>query len=106
MIEKRIYSSWAFSENEREKSKINYELYKEKYEPKSKKCWKNNQPTEDDLKNFMCYENVGSGYAHTKYRILSNPYNFSNLELALICDMGNLCFGYRIEGSLIVIHTD
>lgn len=105
-MERRIYNSWAFTENEREKGKINYQIYKEDLESKAKEFWANNQPTEDDKKNFVCYECIGHGYGHTKYQILSNPHNFSQLELALICDGGNLCFGYRVEGGLIVIHTD
>lgn len=105
-IERRIYSSWAFSENEREKSKTNYQIYKEDLEPKSKAFWNNKRPTEDDLKEFTCYECAGTGYGHKKYKILSNPHNLSTLQLALICDSGNLCFGYRMEGGNIVIHTD
>lgn len=87
MLEKKIYSSWAFKENEREKSAINYEIYEEIKDKAKVKC-------------------VGHGYAHAKYEVLENPNNLSKLELALICDDGNLCFGYRTEGDLIVIHTD
>lgn len=86
-LEKRIYSSWAFTENEREKSKVNYEIY-EKIKDKAEVKW------------------VGSGYGHTKYEVISNPENLTTEELALICDGGNLCFGYRTEGDLIVIYTD
>ena len=105
-MERKVYSSWAFTENEREKGKTNYQIYKEELEPKSKSFWGDSQPTDEDLKNFMCYKCAGSGYAHTKYQILSNPFNFSKHEQALICDGGYLCFGYRVEGGLIVIHTD
>lgn len=87
MLERKIYSSWAFTKNETEKSKINQEIYQE-------------------IKDKAIVECVGSGYGHTKYRVLSNPDNLSTLELALICDSGNLCFGYRKEEDLIVIHTD
>ena len=86
-LEKRIYSPWAFTENEREKAKINYEIYKE-IKDKAKVKW------------------LGSGYGHKKYEVVSNPHNLSREELALICDGGNLCFGYRTDGDLIVIHTD
>ena len=105
-MDRTIYSPWAFTENEREKCKINYQIYKEDLASKAKKFWGDKEPTEEDLKNFMCYRCVGSGYAHTKYKILSNPYNFNKTEQALICDGGNLCFRYRVEGDLIVIHTD
>ena len=87
MLERKIYSPWAFTENENEKAKINREIYQE-------------------IKDKAVVEWVGSGYGHTKYKVVSNPHNLSTLELALICDEGNLCFGYRTEGDLIVIHTD
>jgi len=106
MIERKVYSSWAFSQNEGEKSNMNSQIYKEDLAPKSKEFWGNKRPTEDDLKEFTCYECIGHGYANTKYKILSNPHNFSTPQLALICDSGNLCFGYRTEGSNIVIYTD
>jgi hypothetical protein len=106
MLERKIYSSWAFSENEREKGKTNYQIYNEDLKPKAKEFWGNNKPTNDELKEFTCYECVGTGYGNKKYKISSNPHNFSTLQLALICDKGNLCFGYRTEGNLIVIHTD
>ena len=51
-------------------------------------------------------ERVGSGYAHTKYRVLLNKPKLSNQDIAIICDKGNLCFGYRREGSLICVYTD
>lgn len=106
MIERKIYSSWAFSENEKEKAKINSEIYKEELEPKAKQFYGTKRPTEQDMKDYTCYECIKHGYGHNVYKILNNPHNFSNLQLALICDSGNLCFGYRLEGSNIAIHTD
>lgn len=105
-LERRIYSPWAFSENEGEKGSINYQIYKEELEPKAREFYPIKRPTDEELKKFTCYECVGHGYAHTRYKILSNPHNFSTLQLALICDSGNLCFGYRLENGNIVIHTD
>ena len=51
-------------------------------------------------------EYVGPGYAHAKYRVLRNKPKLSTKDLAIICDEGNLCFGYRTEGDLIIVHTD
>lgn len=51
-------------------------------------------------------QRVGSGYAHVKYRVLKNTPNLSTRDLAVICDSGNLCFGYRTEGSIICVYTD
>lgn len=87
MLEKRVYSSWAFEEDTIEKARINREIYKE-------------------IKDEAKVELVGSGYGHKKYKIVSNPHCLSISELALICDNGNLCFGYRTQGDLIIIHTD
>jgi hypothetical protein len=106
MVERKIYSSYAFKENEGEKGRMNRLIYEEDLKPKSKEFYGNNTPTEEDLKQFACYKYVGSGYAHKKYQFLSNPYNFSTLQQALICDEGDLCFGYRVEGRNIVIYTD
>lgn len=49
---------------------------------------------------------IGSGYAHQKYRVLKNAPGLSTLDLAVICDSGNLCFGYRTEGSIICVYID
>ena len=106
MIERKIYSSWAFSEDEREKAKVNHQIYEEDYEPKAKHFFGDKTPTDEEMKQFTCYKCAGHGYSHTKYKIISNPHNFSSLELALICDDGNLCFGYRQENGLIIVHTD
>ncbi len=51
------------------------------------------------------YEFVGQGYAHERYKILSNPKGLGDRELAEICG-GSLPFGFRREGNLIIIHTD
>ena len=92
-------------------TKSNWEIYKE-LASKSKQCYINPKThlldcTPEDKQKYCCFIVDGHGYANTKYRILSNPYDFSNDELALICDRGNLCFGYRMEGSdIVVIYTD
>lgn len=104
-IERRIYSSYAFTENEQEKAKINYRIYNEDLKPKAKHFYVT-EPTEQETKEFTCCKCINHGYGHNVYRILSNPHKFDTLQLALICDSGNLCFGYRLEGNNIVIHTD
>lgn len=106
MVERKIYSPWAFGENEKEKSSMNYAIYKEEFESKSKQFYGDNEPTEEELKQFTCYKCINHGYGHNVYKIISNPHILSTLQLALICDHGNLCFGYRMEGFNIAIHTD
>lgn len=106
MLDNKVYSCWAFDEEASKKRRVNEDIYEElskhvKYVYKGYKC------TTDDLSRSCYIEYIGSGYANAKYRVLSNPYGFSNDELALLADRGNLCFGYRMEGpDVIVIYTD
>lgn len=60
--------------------------------------------TEDDYDVII--ERCGRGYAHVKYRVVKNAPGLSEKDLAIICDGGNLCFGYRTEGNIICIHID
>ncbi len=110
MIEKRIYSQWAFSDNEAEMAKCNSEIYKE--------LKKKYRIYRHDLKmeltngvdcNFAEYDVIigrKAGYAHALYRIHKNAPKLSTVELALLCDGGNLCFGYTTNGQLIKVHED
>ena len=108
--ERNIHSSYAFTENEREKMVENYETHKALKEK--------HRVFRHDLKmilidgedcNFSDYDVVigrKAGYAHALYRIHKNAPNLSTLELALLCDSGNLCFGYMMEGSDIRVSED
>lgn len=96
-LKKRIYNSWAFSENEREKSKMNYEIYKELIQK-----YKVYQGDIKENLNFDNYDVVIGGnacYLHGEYKVYKNAPNLSDDELALLCDEGNLCFGYSKMGS-------
>lgn len=106
-LERRVYSSWAFSENEKEKSNINREIYKDLKDKCAMTYDSKLKEITDEMKKQKAYLLFdGHGYAHVKYRILSNPNNLSTSELALFCDNGNLCFGYRTSGNTIIVHTD
>ncbi|MGN0317775.1 MAG: hypothetical protein ACI4E1_07590 [Lachnospira sp.] len=111
MLARKVYSAWAFDRDGVDKANINRQIY-EKLKSKVKWCYldydtKKSNCTMDDLYKYCCIECIGRGYGTMKYRILSNPYVFSKDELALICDTGNLCFGYRMEGSdVIIIYID
>ena len=93
-LEKKAYTPWAYTENESEKSRINYELYEE-------------------IKNKAHCVGGSTGYAHhINYMVIDDHDYFYNLEnykegqkelldqLALISDQGNLCFGYAYQGKL------
>ena len=112
-IEKRVYSTWAFSENEGEKAEINRTIYKElkeKYKISTSETYynaetKTREPINaDDFDIIVTCE--GSGYAHKLYKVVKNEPKLSTAELALICDGGNLCFGYDMRDGLIAVHTD
>lgn len=111
MLERKVYSAWAFDRDGVDKANINRQIY-EQLEPKVKWCYidyhtKKSNYSIEDLHEYCCIENAGHGYGNTKYRILSNPYGFNKDELALICDAGNLCFGYRMKGSdVVVVYID
>lgn len=101
-MEKIIYSQWAFTENEREKAKINREIYNElktKY-----KVYRHDlkQYLKDKVDvNFDEYDVVigrNACYHHGEYSIHKNAPNLNRDELALLCDSGNLCFGYKMIG--------
>lgn len=46
------------------------------------------------------------GYGHIDYYIKKNAPKLDNDDLAIICDRGNVCFGYRGSEFFITIHTD
>lgn len=58
------------------------------------------------MKFDVAVEYAHSSYACAKYRVLYNGAKLTTRQLALICDKGNLCFGFRVEGNLIVVYTD
>lgn len=102
-LERKIYESWAFTENESEKARINYEIYNDLIN-KYKICRHDSKINLIDGVdvNFDDYDVVigrKACYHHGEYKVLKNTPKLSIDELALICDGGNLCFGYRYEGN-------
>lgn len=94
-IERKVYSSYAFSENAREKMRINQEIFEE-----LKSKWVIYRSTSscgaeakllDDCD--LVYKRK-AGYGYWEYEILKNETDLSDDELALIFDCGNLYFGY------------
>ena len=45
-------------------------------------------------------------YACRNFQIIKNKPNLGALELAIICDEGNLCFGYRGDKKFISVSED
>lgn len=102
MIERKIYSQWAFSDNEFKKRDINMSIYDELNQKYKIAKYKIDNPEDYDV--VIKFDQ--SGYASKVYEVIKNSPNLSTDELALICDSGNLCFGYNVKNNLIVIYID
>ena len=102
MIEKKVYPSWAYTENQYEKRDINMEIYEE-----LKEKYKINKYASENIEEYdIAFEFNGFGYANKSFKILSNKAGLSSDELALIADDGNLCFGYKRTEDIIKIYID
>lgn len=107
MIEKKVYSSWAFSKDELEKLNMNYEIYKELKSKYKIKCKYFNESLEKLTDDYdIIYECSSHSYGCTSYVVLKNGPNLSNDELALIVDEGNLCFGYDLIKGRTSLYID
>ena len=96
MVERKIYNGFAFSDNEKEKFEINYEIYNElksKYKILKLSDINHKSPTKEDLDNYDIVYSRKACYGHGEYAIYKCPDNVTFDELSLICDEGNLCFG-------------
>lgn len=112
-LERKVYSSYAFTENEREKSKINHEIYgelKEKWRIAGNLEFYNAETKQMEKINFDDYDLIyerKAGYAHGEYTIHKNETTMTDDELALVFDGGNLCFGYKKEsGNFFYVFED
>lgn len=93
MVEKKVYNSWAFTENQKEKGKMNFEIYKEltAVHKVSRRDF--------NIDDFDIVIVRKPGYKSSTYRVLKNEPGLNTDELLLLCDGGNLCFGGRRESS-------
>lgn len=112
-IERKVYSSWAFSENADKKRGVNISIYKElkeKYRISTSETYYNAETKTREPINADDYDVIvtcdGIGYAHTLHKVVKNEPKLSTAELALICDSGNLCFGHGMRDGLIAVYTD
>lgn len=108
-LEKKIYSPWAFTENESEKAKINNAIYKElkeKYKILKVSDVNHRLPTNEELEQNDIVISRKACYAHGEYKIYKSPDEITLDELALICDGGNLCFGYRGNKNFLSVSED
>lgn len=108
-MEKMVYESYAFTENEEEKMRINREIYeelKQKYKILKISDIDHKSPTEEQLKENDIVYSRKACYAHGEYKIYKYPEEVQLNELALICDEGNLCFGYSGSRNKLTVFED
>jgi hypothetical protein len=108
-MEKKVYSSYAFKENEREMMKINSEIYnelKEKYKILKVSDIDHKAPTKEEIEQNDVVYSRKACYGHGEYKIYKCPEEITIDELALICDDGNLCFGYRGNKNFLSVSED
>lgn len=100
-IEKKVYTPWAFTKDEMEKGDTNKAIYNELCEK-----YKISYYSVDNIDDYDIVLRRTPGYNHSTYKLLKNNTNLTQDELALICDKGNLCFGYMMQGSNFYIFED
>lgn len=84
----RVYSGWAFTVDELLKQRVNKRIY-------------------ERIKHSAKIKLVEQTSYYNKYEVLSKKKWLTNDEIALICDKGNLCFGYRKQNeNTYLIHTN
>ena len=109
MIERKVYNSWAFQQNEKEKGRINREIYKElksKYKILKTSDVNHRTPSEEELNNNDIVYSRQACYLHGEYRIYKCPDEVTFNELSLICDDGNLCFGSSGSKTFLRVNED
>ena len=109
MIERIVYNGWAFTENEREKGKINSEIYEElknKYKILKIADIDHKTHNEEELNNNDIVYSRKACYLQGEYRIYKCPDEITFNELSLICDDGNLCFGSIGNKNFLTVFED
>lgn len=108
-MEKKVYSSYAFEENEVEKMQINKTIYNElksKYKIIKVSDIDHKEPSKEELEKYDIVYSRKACYAHGEYRIYKCPDEITLDEIALICDDGNLCFGYKGNRNYLSVFED
>ncbi|MEY8370148.1 hypothetical protein AAK938_01415 [Aerococcaceae bacterium 50-4] len=105
-MEKQIYTGWAFTINEKQKADFNADIYRELTSKYKVLVGFSNQILAARLEDYDVVLERTAGHNHSTYKVVKNRPELSQLELALICDNGNLCFGYTTKGYLIYVFED
>ena len=63
--------------------------------------------TDEELAQFdVIVTHVKSHYGRNEYEIIKNEPKLSSKDLAIICDKGNLAFGYTGNQKRLSVNTD
>lgn len=92
------HKAWAFAKYADVKRRENAETYERLCDV----CKFGDKPDGDKV---VVTEGVPF-YLKNRYRVVSNPIGLDSLHIALFCDRGNLCFGYRYSMGTIDVYTD
>lgn len=110
----KVYSEWAFNADADMKRKANIQTFQElESRYRIKRCFRSSLDKVNMEEYDIVIALVESGCGQTKYIVYKNQPRLDFDELALLCDRGNLCFGYRKGGmdyrnklGPFVIYTD
>lgn len=101
-----FYSDWAFDVNSSVATTANAIAFKS-LDGRYKKCSPASAHAEMAANpGVFVFTESCPQYGRRVFHIKANPEHLSFAEMALICDGGNLCFGYSVEGNTINIYTD
>lgn len=104
----KVYVEWAFKENEKEKARVNRETFEEIMKRWRVKRYDDFSGQRDTI-NHDDYDLIierTAGYNHATYQIFKNETDLTQDEIALVCDGGNLCFGYTMKGEMYYVFED
>lgn len=101
-----VWSRYAYDVDRDIKFQQNKNLYKE-YADKVNRVYSatDAETTIRDHPDHIVISVIGSDSDITKYRIFNNPLNLTVEQLALICDRGDLRFGYHGDNEYISIRN-
>ena len=101
-----VYPAWAFTKDADEKSHVNYKTY-EALRMKYKIAWERNINKGEETDYDIIIRATVIGYTYNEYTVVKKPAEVTDDEIALICDSGNLSFGYvKTPSGDFHIYTD
>lgn len=99
-----VYAPWAFQENEGEKRDANRRLFGQLSERLG--IDRTQAPWRAVGGGGLRFEELAPTYAERHFRVTEKPDWMTWAEVALVCDHGNLCFGFHLRGNVIDVYTD